>query len=278
MFGGSEPTRPNHQGGNQVSNTSVTRNLAVGSEGFRVGRVLSKSLAVLTGNFSKYILFGAVIALPNLFAVFVSANQVSTSQPMRPGQVFSSAAIFGGVAYGIIWLVVFSICQSALIYGAFQDVRGRPFDIGASVQRGLSRFLPVIGAAICAGILVAIGFILFVVPGLILLTMFFVIVPVCVVEGMGPIKSLGRSSALTKGYRWRIFAIYLVPGLIIAIAAAVLERIGLGIAGLVGNALVAYVVTAIGGAYQAIVNIVTYHDLRAVKEGLDIEQLAAVFD
>jgi hypothetical protein len=95
---------------------------------------------------------------------------------------------------------------------------------------------------------------------------------------MGPIKSLGRSSALTKGYRWRIFAIYLVPALIIGIAAAVLERIGLGIAGLVGNALVAYVVTAIGGAYQAIVNIVTYHDLRAVKEGLDIEQLAAVFD
>lgn len=261
-----------------MSNTSATGNLAVGSEGFRVGRVLSKSLTVLTGNFSKYILFGAVIALPNLLAVFVSADQVSTAQPMRPGQVFSSAAIFGGVAYGIIWLVVFSICQSALIYGAFQDVRGRPFDIGASVQRGLSRFLPVIGAAICAGILVGIGFVLFVVPGLILLTMFFVIVPVCVVEGMGPIKSLGRSSALTKGYRWRIFAIYLVPALIIGIAAAVLERIGLGIAGLVGNALVAYVVTAIGGAYQAIVNIVTYHDLRAVKEGLDIEQLAAVFD
>jgi hypothetical protein len=261
-----------------VSDTSVTRNIAVGSEGFRVGRVLSKSLTVLTGNFSKYVLFGAVIALPNLIAVFISADQVSTAQPMRPGQVFSSAAIFGGVAYGIIWLVVFSICQSALIYGAFQDVRGRPFDIGASVQRGLSRFLPVIGAAICAGILVGIGFVLFVIPGLILLTMFFVIVPVCVVEGMGPIQSLGRSSTLTKGYRWRIFAIYLVPGLIIAIAAAVLERIGLGIAGLLGNALAAYVVTAVGGAYQAIVNIVTYHDLRAVKEGLDIEQLAAVFD
>ena len=40
----------------------------------------------------------------------------------------------------------------------------------------------------------------------------------------------------------------------------------------------AFLVTAVGGAYQAIVNIMTYHDLRAVKEGLDIEQLAAVFD
>ena len=36
--------------------------------------------------------------------------------------------------------------------------------------------------------------------------------------------------------------------------------------------------TSIGGTYQAIVNIVTYHGLRSTKEGLDIEQLAAVFD
>jgi hypothetical protein len=261
-----------------VSDTSITRNLAVGSEGFRVGRVLSKSLTILTGNFSKYILFGAVIALPSLIAGFISGGQLTGAQPVRPDQIFTGAAIFSGFVYVVIWLVVFSICQSALIYGAFQDVRGRPFDIGASVQRGLNRFVPVIGAAICASILVGIGFMLLVVPGLILLTMFFVIVPVCVVEGLGPIKSLGRSSALTKGYRWRIFAIYLVPAIIIAIVAWILERIGLAIAGWAGYTLVAYVVTAVGSAYQAIVNIMAYHDLRAVKEGLDIEQLAAVFD
>ena len=89
-----------------MSDTSVTRNLAVGSEGFRVGRVLSKSLTILTGNFSKYLMFGAVIALPNLIAVFMAAGQVSTAQPMKPGQVFTSAAIFGGLTFGIIWLVV----------------------------------------------------------------------------------------------------------------------------------------------------------------------------
>ena len=51
----------------------VTRNLAVGSEGFRVGRVLSKSLTILMGNFPKYILFGAVIALPNLVSGFIAS-------------------------------------------------------------------------------------------------------------------------------------------------------------------------------------------------------------
>ena len=57
-----------------------------------------------------------------------------------------------------------------------------------------------------------------------------------------------------------------------------LQRLGMSIAGAAGNAIMGFLVTAVGGAYQAIVNIMTYHDLRAVKEGLDIEQLAAVFD
>ena len=256
----------------------VTRNLAVGSEGFRVGRVLSKSLTILMGNFPKYILFGAVIALPNLISGFIASAMPIPEQPVRPDQVFTTAVIVGSLASAFIWLVVFSVSQSAMIYGAFQDVRGRPFDIGASVRRGLSRFLPVIGAAICAVVLIGIGFFLLVVPGFMLLTMFFVIIPVCVVEGLGPLKSLGRSRQLTKGYRWRIFALYLIPGVIIGIAENVLARVGMSIAGAAGYGILAFLVTAVGGAYQAIVNIMTYHDLRAVKEGLDIEQLAAVFD
>jgi len=256
----------------------ATRNLAVGSEGFRVGRVLSKSLTILMGNFPKYILFGAIIALPNLISGFIASNRTATVQPVSPDQIFTSAVIVGSLVFALIWLVVFSVSQSAMIYGAFQDVRGRPFDIGASVRRGLSRFLPVIGAAICAGVLVGIGFIFLAIPGFMLLTMFFVIIPVCVVEGLGPTQSLARSRQLTKGYRWRIFALYLIPGVIIGTAGVVLARLGMSIAGAAGYGLLSFLVTAVGGAYQAIVNIMTYHDLRAVKEGLDIEQLAAVFD
>ena len=39
-----------------------------------------------------------------------------------------------------------------------------------------------------------------------------------------------------------------------------------------------YVINAIGSAYLAVVIAVTYHQLRTAKEGLDSEQLAAVFD
>jgi hypothetical protein len=35
---------------------------------------------------------------------------------------------------------------------------------------------------------------------------------------------------------------------------------------------------ALMGAYQSIVVAVAYHDLRVVKEGVDIEHIASVFD
>jgi hypothetical protein len=265
-----------------MSDASI-RNLAVGSEGFRVGRVLSKSLEILTGNLPKYLLFGAVIALPNLLYTLAGGNReaiIASTQGMnRPAMHgFSFVSIVSFLVLMVIFVVVFAVIQSAMIYGAFQDIRGRSFEVGASVRRGLNRFPAVVGASICAYIVVVIGFVFLIVPGLMVLTMFFVIIPVCVVESLGPIRSLGRSRALTRGHRWRILAIYLVPFFVIAIVGYFLPIIGFRIAGVAGFALAAFVIQAIGNSYQAIVNIMTYHDLRAVKEGMDIEQLAAVFD
>ena len=178
----------------------------------------------------------------------------------------------------LLWVLIFTLGQSTLIHGAFQDIRGLNFDIGASIARGLRRYFPVIGTSIYAYFMVMIGFFLLIVPGFMAITQLFVVIPACVVEGLGPGASIKRSRELTKGQRWRILAIYLAPAIVITICNLVLQRIGLRLLGVPGYAAGAYLVAAVGGSYQAIANIVTYHDLRAVKEGLQIEQLAAVFD
>ena len=136
--------------------------LAFASEGFRVGSILSKSLKLFLGNFPKYFIFGAVLALPQLmsaiYVVELSRMVLSLSRALSRfrDRVFSSLGH------------LFSVCETALIYGAFQDIRGRPFEIGASIGRALSRFIPAIGTAICAVALVIVGSALLAVPGLIL--------------------------------------------------------------------------------------------------------------
>jgi hypothetical protein len=155
---------------------------------------------------------------------------------------------------------------------------GRPFDLGTSVARGLRRFFPVLGTSICFVLVVALASILFVIPGLIVLAMYALAMPICVVEGLGPIQSLDRSGRLTKGYRWRVFVTYIVPVLVLVGGASLVEKVGTAHIGVAGGVIADFVFAAIFSPYASIVPIVAYHDLRVAKEGLDIDKLAVVFE
>jgi hypothetical protein len=125
---------------------------------------------------------------------------------------------------------------------------------------------------------VGIGFLLIIVPGFVLLTMWFVATPACVVERLGVGASMARSSALTQGHRWKIFGMMILVGVIESIAGvAVKAALGLtGNAGLIMAGMLIW--SGVWGAFHAVFAVATYHDLRVAKEGIDTEQIAAVFD
>ena len=68
-----------------------------------------------------------------------------------------------------------------------------------------------------------------IVPAFIAATMIFVATPVCVVERLGPFKSLRRSAALTKGCRWRVFGMMIAMWLIGVIGAGIVEAVAHGV-------------------------------------------------
>ena len=144
-------------------------------------------------------------------------------------------------------------------------------------QHASRRFLPVIGVAFLSTLLAGLASLLLIIPGLILFTAWYVAIPACVVERLGPWTSLQRSAALTKGNRWKVARLIIVltvitgigGGLVVAVTAEAGMTIGL-IANLIWSALV--------GAFSAILGVVIYHDLRVAKEGVDTDQIAAVFD
>lgn len=119
------------------------------------------------------------------------------------------------------------------------------------------------------------GFLLFVVPGVIIGCMLYVAIPACVIEKLGVTASMSRSVALTKGYRWQIFGLFLLVVVISALGAFVFTLIG-G-AGLVGQ-LLAFGWQVVSTAFGAVLSAVIYHDLRMAKEGIDLDTLASVFD
>jgi uncharacterized membrane protein len=170
-----------------------------------------------------------------------------------------------------------TLSYAIILHAAFQDMRRRRVRLAESLNVGLRRFLPLIGLAFVAGFLVVLGLILLIIPGLILYTMWFVGVPACVVERRGPWTSLRRSRELTKGYRWKLFGLALLL-LVANLGGSVIQIVLTALAGPIVGVTGQLIWSGIWAAFSAIVITVTYYDLRVVKEGVDIDQIAAVFD
>jgi hypothetical protein len=177
----------------------------------------------------------------------------------------------------IILLLTNVLSQSAINYGTFQDLRGQKASFGDCLGRGLAMLPRVVIGAILATIAVAIGLVLFFIPGIILLLMWWVFVPVIVVEGAGITAAFGRSRALTKGHRWGILGLLIIVGVLQAVVQMIVGFIG-GVLGTLVTEVLDLIVTFGFTAFGAVLCAVGYYYLRAEKEGVVIDDIARVFD
>src|SRR5262249_39821319 len=157
-----------------------------------------RSVAVM----SRHVLAFFIVAL-----IAYSPMLLETKTPAgEPPDIAQALSLLGWALLSLILLIAFStLGQGAIVHAAFQDVRRRPVRLAESLSVSLRRFLPVIGLACVGGILTMLALLLLIVPGFILYTMWFVGLPVCIIERLGPWRSLRRSQQLTKGHRWKLF-------------------------------------------------------------------------
>jgi uncharacterized membrane protein len=119
---------------------------------------------------------------------------------------------------GVLWLTCKALVAPALIYALVVRINtGRTPGLSESYRWGLGRMIPVILCGICLWIAVAAGFLLLIIPGIILSTAFTVAYPMAVLEGGGPIEILKRSYELTYGHKVNIFFAGLLLGIIFAV-------------------------------------------------------------
>ena len=113
-----------------------------------------------------------------------------------------------GVLLGSLVEIVAAFLLQATLVKAVQDVRDGRVDlsVGETMRAATPYIAPVAGASILAGIAITIGLFLVIVPGLYLITIWAVIVPVIVLEGSGALASFGRSHQLVRGRGWHVFA------------------------------------------------------------------------
>lgn len=207
----------------------------------------------------------------------------------RPDPTAILNVLGAGLANLVITIVITSLAQ-VLLTGFLtvvvgQAVLGRPVSFGEAWSRLRSRLLPLLGLTFLYGVLVFLGSLLLIVPGIWLWVLYGLAVPVLVLEPASIRAALRRSRELVRGLWWRIFGIVLLSSLIAGIVALIIG-LPFSLAGNVMNAsagglptttslLLSSIGATIGGTitypFVASVRVLLYFDQRMRREGLDIE-------
>ena len=253
---------------------------------FRIGRVFGDTFSVLGRNLGLCIGLAAIFSgIPTFFyqlwtGTQVEAALVSVETGAPPPPMFDGTAVFGGLILFVIYMVLASILQAALVRVTIEDLNGQQPTFGDALSRGIAVLLPIIGLSILMYLGIAIGFMLIIIPGIYLLVRWSAAIPALVQERRGILESMKRSAELTKGSRWRILGLIVIVYIVLIVIQMVLGLLIIAVTGLAGSivgALLAALVSAVAAVLVSIAMAVAYVELRYVKEGTDVKELAEIF-
>ena len=159
------------------------------------------------------------------FVVFAVLDLLSALADAAAGDSVA-ADLFWSLVSATVGVIGFFWVQGALVE-VVRDVRDGRADrtVGETFLAVRPRLPALIVAGILAGLGIAVGLVLLIVPGLFLLTIWSMIVAVIVIEGRSAGESFGRSREIVRGHGWEVFALIIVTFLLVAFASAVIRLV-----------------------------------------------------
>jgi hypothetical protein len=252
-----------------------------------IGRIFSRAFGTIGSNpvatLGIAFLFGALPSLLLTYAVQSRGTQAFAA--------LGTAAMIGISVFSALFAIVLAmITQGALVRATVAYSEGRRASLGESAMAGLSVALPLFLLGLGSAIGIALGFLLLIVPGVILYVMWSVAAPALVEERLGPIEAFGRSNYLTGGARWKIFGLMLVVLVFYWIFSSLVAMLGImwygGVVEFaqsaaggvpIGYLAISGVAGTITSAVWGVIQTSLYVELRQWKDGPRTEALAEIF-
>lgn len=248
------------------------------------GRIVDRAFRLYRGNFLRFVTIVAVVHVPVFLISMGLAFMWADAAKGSGGQGPSLAGIAPTIVAVIVGVCAQALCSAALVKSISESYLGNAVTVGEAYRFVLPKLLTLIGASLLVGLVCGLGFLLFVVPGVIFSLWFALTSQAIVIEDVGATGGMSRSKQLAKGNLGKIFVVGLIVFLIsllinqgLAFAVRPLQPAppdGSGTtaiflaqgAGLIAGILVAPV--------SAAAFILLYYDIRIRKEGFDLEMLA----
>jgi hypothetical protein len=183
------------------------------------------------------------------------------------GLLLTTGGVLVSLATAAISLIATFWYQGMVVEAVIDILDGRRDHTVGSLFSAAAPFIgSLIGAGILAGLGIAVGLVLLIIPGLFLITIWAVIVPAIVVDKTGVMGSFGRSRQLVRDNGWRVFGVIVVLFLLQVVVGGILSAIADGITdSFAGYAVADLIKNVLILPLSAIAATVMYVELRRVK-------------
>ena len=245
-----------------------------------VGELLTDAFELYRRHWQNLFVIVAVIVIPLSFLQVLVGDfwirQGLTEEELRNGvEVTVNGAFVGGILASIVVaitsILMWTILTGAITRAAAGTFLGRDLEIGESYRYGFARFWSIVLVGLLSGLAIAVGFLLLIVPGFIVLTFLTCAIPALVIEGTRGRQALRRSWNLVRGRGWPVFGTIIVATLVTSLVNSLLTApFGDNWAARSIGASIASVITM---PYMALVGVFIYLDVRVRKEQYSAAEL-----
>lgn len=181
------------------------------------GDVISPMLAVYRKHFTLVGILVLVATVPEALLQYGVIDFTTAGITMGDG-TGGGHLVGRGMVNVLLWLLTMAggaLLSGSLVYAVVDLQRTGRASAGECLSRGLKVLPKVFLVTLLYSLVMSIGYILLIVPGIIFSLMYAVCVPVAIIEGRGPMDALNRSKALTSGYKGLLFITYFLWGLLV---------------------------------------------------------------
>jgi hypothetical protein len=236
-----------------------------------LGEVLDVSFGLYRSRFAALLAVSVACQLvPSLLRIYFGSD----------GTMFDNLLLL--LAYYTLAIVLSAVGVAASTFIVSDAYLGRETSASAALGKAISLLGRIVVVSMVSSLLIGIGFLLLIVPGVILISGLILSTVVTVLETpANSTVAMGRSWELTKGFRGKVLLTMFCVGLMLMVptitVGAIWGMIGAatGSVGLVGMEVITSLLSILIYPFFYVVLTVIYYDLRVRKEGFDLELLAS---
>jgi hypothetical protein len=244
-----------------------------------VGEILDAAIRLYRARWKSLMAIVAIALVPITFLqAFLTRSMGSPLSTEAPVAGDVDSTLITSVVLGIIQLLVIQPFLTAAVAKASADTYlGHEVLVGPTFRYALSRIHSILWISILSALAVLLGFVLLIIPGIIVAIRFVFGSTVLVVEGQKGTKALGRSWRLAKGHFWKLFGTLLLANIMASLVEGVLSIPGTvafvaaGPSGWPFLAIASSLAAILTTPFTILITVLLYFDLRIRKEAFDLE-------